>query len=846
MHRLLPLLNVRRRAGLIGVALAAAFLLAGIPASVRSQTAVEKHEHPANRLARETSPYLLLHAHNPVDWYPWGPEAFARAKAEDRPIFLSIGYSSCYWCHVMERESFTDAEIARFLNEHFVCIKVDREERPDVDQIYMAALQAFSTGGWPMSMFLLADGRPFYGETYLPPRDRDGAAGFLTVIRGISRAWKAERPEIDRAAAGLTEVVKRKLGNPAGRRKPQLTREFAAAGRAQLAEQFDPEYGGFGFSAQNARRPKFPEPVNLVFLLDQHRRDARQRGQAEGRPGGAPRTEGAAAKASGGAGEPDPFFMVAFTLDRMARGGIRDQLGGGYHRYATSRYWIVPHFEKMLYDNAQLASAYLMAFEMTRDDRWRNEAEEIFAFVARTMTAEEGGHFSALDAETASGEGAYYVWTRDDVKSVLGEGSDPDAFEQVYGMKRESNFEGDRYVLLQPRPLAEQAQKLGTTPQELERRLKPLRAKMLSAREKRSAPLRDDKVLTAWNGLMIAAHADGYRVLKNDAYRRAAEGAAEFVLTRLREPGGRLLRTYRAGQAKLPAYLEDYSFLIHGLLKLHEATGESRWLAEARSLADRMITDFSDPQEGGFFFTPSDHESLLARPKDPYDGALPGANSMAVLDLIALFRATKQNRYLEEARKTLEAFSGTLAQNPAAMPSMLVGLLEYLDARPDRITPRALGEGALAPVPTRVVSGTASLPRAQRPTPGLAVEASVTLEIKQGWHLYANPTGVEILKPTTIDLDSSQPATDLQVTYPAGQAKVLGSLGQEKVSLYEGKIEIPLRFKLASDVLPGKRELRLKLKYQACDDRVCLAPASLVIPLELEIQPASSNGATKP
>ncbi|MFO0891021.1 MAG: DUF255 domain-containing protein [Isosphaeraceae bacterium] len=829
MHRLMRDRNLPSRPCLSWILLVAAALLAPYPAETRSQEAGRKPEYPPNRLAKETSPYLLLHAHNPVDWYPWGPEAFAKARAEGRPIFLSVGYSSCYWCHVMERESFSDAEIAKFLNENFVCIKVDREERPDVDQVYMAALQAFSTGGWPMSMFLLPDGRPFYGETYLPPRDRDGAAGFLTVTKGIARAWKAERAEIEKSAGGLTEIVKRKLGNPAGRRRPPLSRQFAAAGRDQLAEQFDPEYGGFGFSPQNARRPKFPEPVNLIFLLDQHRRDAMA----------APRNGPAGAQAQ-------PLPMVVQTLDRMARGGIRDQIGGGYHRYSTSRYWIVPHFEKMLYDNAQLASAQLMAYEITRDDRWRNEAEAIFAFVARTMTSEEGGFFSALDAETAEGEGAYYVWTRDEARQVLGDGPDSEAFQQVYGLKREPNFEGNRYVLLQPRPLAEQAEKLGTTPDELERRLKPLRDRLLAARDRRPAPLRDDKILTAWNGLMIAAYADGYRILKNESYRRAAERSAEFLLAKSRDPGGRLLRTYRAGQARLAAYLEDYAFLIHGLLKLHTATGEARWLEQARVLADRMVVDFADTEEGGFFFTPGDHESLLARPKDPYDGALPGANSMAVLDLLGLHRVTSDERYLTQARKTLEAFSAVMVQNPAAMPIMLLGLQDYLDDRPDRITPKPLGEGALAPTPARVVSGTARSVSPKLPAPGQVVEALVALEVKKGWHIYANPTGVEILKPTTLELEGGPPATDLKVTYPKGQAKVLGSLGQEKVSLYEGKVEIPVRLTLAKHSKPGKLALRFRLKYQACDDKVCLAPASLTIPLELDIQAASSPGGQTP
>jgi uncharacterized protein YyaL (SSP411 family) len=815
-----------------GLPLVAAVLLAlaAVPAAAQEDAG---KPGPANRLAGETSPYLLLHAHNPVDWYPWGPEAFAKAKAENRPIFLSVGYSSCYWCHVMERESFMDAEIAKFLNEHFVCIKVDREERPDVDQVYMAALQAFSTGGWPMSMFLLPDGRPFYGETYLPPRDRQGVSGFLTVISGIARAWREERGEMEKAAAGLTEIVRRKLGSPSNGRKPRLTREMAQEGRTQLAEQFDPEYGGFGFNPQNARRPKFPEPVNLVFLLDQHLRDARNDNSVRGQGGPSPGKPGAA----------DPLSMVLFTLDRMARGGIRDQLGGGYHRYATSRYWIVPHFEKMLYDNAQLAWTHLMAYEITRDARWKDEAEATFAFIARTMTSPDGGFYSALDAETSAGEGAYYVWSRDEVKAVLGDGDDREMFSQVYGLKREPNFEGDRYVLLEPRPRAEQAESFKITPAELEARLGPTRRKMLAAREKRPGPFRDDKILTAWNGLMIAAYADGYRILKNDAYRQAAVKAADFILTRLRDPAGRLLRTFRAGQAKLPGYLEDHAFLIQGLLRLHAATGEARWLDQSRALADRMIADFADTQAGGFFFTAGDHESLLARPKDPYDGALPGANSVAVLDLLALHRATGEPRYLDHAGKTLEAFGGPLAQNPAAMPLMLVGLQEYLDARPrpDRIVPRALGEGALAAVPARVLSASARLNGNARPAPGREVEAVVSLDIKEGWHIYANPTGVEILKPTTITLEPGQPAGGFRVTYPKGQAKVLGSLGAEKVSLYEGKVEIPIRLTPAEDVRPGKLDVRLKLKYQACDDKVCLAPASLTIPIELTIGAGDSD-----
>jgi uncharacterized protein YyaL (SSP411 family) len=375
---------MRRWTGFTAIAAGLLLAASSLP---RISAGDEPKGRPANRLAKETSPYLLLHAHNPVDWYPWGPEAFAKAKKEGKPIFLSVGYSSCFWCHVMERECFEDESIARLMNEKFVCVKVDREERPDVDQVYMTAAQAFGGGGWPLSMFLTPDGRPFYGGTYFPPRERDGMPAFPTILEGVAAAWRDERAEVEKAADRLTEIVRRASAGPAAGRRVPLTRALAAEGRAQLAEQFDPEYGGFGFDPARRRRPKFPEPPNLVFLLDQDRRDRVARA-------GAPALAGR-----------DPLAMVLKTLDAMARGGIRDHLAGGYHRYSTERTWSVPHFEKMLYDNAQLASVHLLAYEQTGDERWRREAEATFAFVARSMTAPEGGFYSALDAEVGGEEG---------------------------------------------------------------------------------------------------------------------------------------------------------------------------------------------------------------------------------------------------------------------------------------------------------------------------------------------------------------------------------------------------------------------------------------------------------
>jgi uncharacterized protein YyaL (SSP411 family) len=795
----------------------ATLLIATVLAALASGPAAKadpEPKTPANRLAKETSPYLLLHAHNPVDWYPWGPEAFARAKAEKKPIFLSIGYSSCYWCHVMERECFKDPQIARLMNQKFVCIKVDREERPDIDQIYMAALQAFGNGGWPMSMFLTSDGRPFYGGTYFPPKDRNGIRGFPTILAGVADAWRDEKAQIEESADRLTELVRRSLAKSNSNRHAPLTRALAEQGREQLTEQFDPEYGGFGFNPENARRPKFPEPVNLVFLLDEHRRAVQA--------GGTKKNDRDAKATS--------LAMVLKTLDHMARGGIRDQLAGGYHRYSTSRYWIVPHFEKMLYDNAQLASAHLLAFELTADPRWRREAESTFGFIARSMTSPEGGFYSAIDAETDGDEGGYYVWTKDEVNKVLGGGPDAEAFAQVYGLKREPNFEKDRYVLLEPRSRTEQAATLKTTPAALESTVAPLRAKLLAVRERRPAPLLDDKILTAWNGLMIAAYADGFRILHEPKYRQAADKAADFLLAKLRTPDGRLLRSYRAGRGKLAAYLEDYAFLVHGLLRLHAATGDAKRLAQARELTDRMIDDFSDPKEGGFFYTADGHESLLARPKDPYDGALPSGNSVAIRNLVALAAATGEPRYLEQANKALDAFSATLAQAPGSLPLLLVALGEYLDARPAGT--RGAPSREEPPDPNAMVIARGVVDDGSTVAPGGEFAVNLSLTVKEGWHLYANPTGAENLIPTKVVLAKDQPANLSKVEYPVGVAKVLEA-GGEPVPLYEGTVKVKARVRLAADEKTVPDAIRFEIRYQACNDNSCLAPASLSVRVPL-------------
>ena len=760
-----------------------------------------KPKGPANRLAGETSPYLLLHAHNPVDWYPWGPEAFARAKAENRPIFLSVGYSSCYWCHVMERESFMSPEIAAVLNADFVAIKVDREERPDVDQVYMTAVQLFNGGGggWPMSAFLTPDGRPFFGGTYFKPDD------FKGLLKAVSDAWRDQRPAIEKDADNLAAAVRRSSAGPEklAARVP-LARELARGGREALAGQFDPEFGGFGFDAARPKRPKFPEPVNLLYLIDQHRRDL--------------------AAGVVNEGPTAPLAMARTTLDAMARGGIRDHLAGGYHRYSTVRDWSIPHFEKMLYDNAQLAEALVLMHEATGEARWKAEAEATFAFVARAMTGPDGLYSSALDAESEGVEGKSYLWTPAEVEAILGPGDDYRFFAHAYALDGEPDLEDGHYVLLMPKVVDDPA---------AEARLVPLRAKLLAARDRRPAPALDDKVLTSWNALMIAAQAEGARALKDERLKLAAGKAAEALLAAMTAPDGRLLRTARGGKAKLPAYLEDYAALAHALLRLHAATGDPARLAQARRLVDRMIADFADRKDGGFFYTAGDHESLIARVKDPFDNAVPGANSLAIRALVGLGVASGEGRYLDEAARALDAFAPSLKRRPDASPLMLLALEEYLDARP----PAGLAT-ADAPLPGApgVVTASAGKPRPAVVAPGGEFEVEVRLAIKDKYHLYANPAGSDDVIPTVIGLAPGSDATLVEVKYPPGESKILDANGPGPVALYEKQAVATARLRLPADAKAGPATIKLRVRYQACDDRSCLAPATLDVPVSVEVK----------
>lgn len=605
-----------------------------------------------NRLAKEKSPYLLQHADNPVEWYPWGKEAFERAREEDKPIFLSIGYSTCHWCHVMEEESFENPEVARLMNENFISIKVDREERPDLDNVYMTAVQAMTgTGGWPLSVFLTPEGKPFFGGTYWPPEDRWGRQGFTSVLQAVARAWREERKAIIDQGENLTEWI-RKHVDPQHRLTSPLGRETLRHAYEELSGSFDSTYGGFG------QGMKFPRSHTLSFLLRFWKRT----------------------------GEKRALVMVEKTLSEMAQRGIWDHLGGGFHRYATDPQWFLPHFEKMLYDQAILSKTYLEAYQATGRHEYEAVVRKIFDYVLRDLRSKEGAFYSAEDADSvdpqtsAKREGSFYVWEKSQIIELLGE-EEGEIFSFIYGVEREGNVREDpqgefrrKNVLSLVRQPAEAAKEFKKPVPEIERILEESKRRLFEARLKRPRPCRDDKILTDWNGLMISSLAFGSRVLEEPRYEEAARRAAGFILENLVRKDGRLLHRYREREASILGTIEDYAFLIHGLIDLYEANFEASYLAEAKRLAQEMIRLFWDEKKEGFFFTAVDAEKLIVRSKEIYDGAIPSGNSIASLSLLRLGRLTMTRDFEEKAHDLFEAFSAQIHQNPEAYPQMLVSL----------------------------------------------------------------------------------------------------------------------------------------------------------------------------
>lgn len=641
-------------------------------ALVEATTGGERRGRSPNRLINEKSPYLLQHAHNPVDWYPWGPEAFERARAEDKPIFLSIGYSTCHWCHVMESESFEDADVAALMNETFVCIKVDREERPDIDGVYMGAAVAMTgRGGWPLTIIMTPDGRPFYAATYIPKQRRFGVPGMVEILPRIAELWKNKRSELLETADRVAAALRQETAAPG----EELGSDDLIAAERQLAAAFDRERGGFGGA------PKFPTPHNLFFLLRCWFRT----------------------------GDAATLDIVEKTLDAMRRGGIYDHVGYGFHRYSTDADWLLPHFEKMLYDQAMLTIAYTEAFLATGRSEYERTAREILTYVLRDMTAPEGGFYSAEDADSEGVEGKFYLWTMTEIREVLGP-EDTELVAEALGILDEGNVKDESTgrrsgtnVVHLARPVAHTARRVGLSEHELAERLESVRETLFAARESRVHPHKDDKILTDWNGLMVAALATAARALGEPEYAAAAARSVDFILERMRDHEGRLLHRYRDGEAAIRAHADDYAFLTWGLIELYETTFEVKCLRSALELTDEFVAHFWDEENGGFYFSADDGEALLTRRKEIHDSAVPSANSVAMLNLLRLARITGSAALEARAASTGRAFVSSVRQYPAGYtqflsaidfaigPSFEVAIAGERDAEETQAMLRALG-----------------------------------------------------------------------------------------------------------------------------------------------------------
>ena len=759
------------------------------PSPHASADVAAEPEH-TNRLVHETSPYLLQHAHNPVDWYAWGPEAFEAARAANKPIFLSIGYSTCYWCHVMERESFEDEEVARILNENFIAIKLDREERPDVDDIYMTAVQLMTgSGGWPMSLFLEPEGlQPFFGGTYFPKRN------FMALLEQVSQVWQTRRDDIATDAGRLAAAVSQSLR--AAAESVPLGEGQVNAARQTLMEIYDRQDGGFGGGGPRAN--KFPMPVYLELLLAVAWDDQAVRG------------------------------AVIHTLDRMATGGMYDQIGGGFHRYSTDTKWLVPHFEKMLYDNGQLASVYAEAYARTGDAYYGEIVRETLEYVLREMSDPAGGFFSAQDAEVNAREGGNYVWVADEIREALtdaGLAGDVDFALEVYGFSAGTNFRDPHHpedgwknvVYLRGRPDA-LAEQMGMTIEAFNERLERVNEALLAVRDRRDQPGTDDKILTGWNGLMVAGMADGGRVLQEPRYVDAARRAAEWILSTMLSDDGGLLRTYRAGEAKINAFSVDYAFLIRGLLALQRATGESGYTDEAVKLAAAADERFWDEGAGGYFDTLSDQSDLFVRVKSTYDGAVPSANSVMALNLLGLYELTGDEAYLDRTIALLRGISSHVDRSPVAT-ALATAALDRIN---DRFPLRLAGQPKAAPATKDPVSVETSTQQINVSS-GAPVSFEVTLRMAKGYHINAHEPGQPNLIGLNLQLVGAE-GLSLHPEYPRGE------LFRGEIRIHGGELTVPVRVEQTG---PVDGTPSIALTYQVCTDRLCLAPTTTVLPIEI-------------
>jgi len=758
----------------------------------------------ANRLIHEKSPYLLQHAYNPVDWYPWGEEAFAKAKRENKPIFLSIGYSTCYWCHVMEKESFEDEEVAKLINEHYVAIKVDREERPDIDKQYMLATQLVTgRGGWPNSLWLTSDGQPWMAGTYFPKEQ------FMSALTQLADVWETRRSEVDQQAADLTKSITAAGSAPAPL-GVELTPKLLEYATAQLVQRFDAQHGGFGGA------PKFP-PHGSLQLLIRHYRDT---------------------------GDTKLLLPITQTLDAMWLGGMHDHIGGGFHRYSTDAQWLLPHFEKMIYDNAQLMRNYTDGYLLVQDTRYRDAVEDIFRWVQREMTSPQGAYYSAIDSGEVDREGEIYVWRQSQIEDVLGP-DDAALFATIYNIEPDGNFTeqrtGERTGENIPHlivPLESIAQLRQVDPVEFATRIARMRDQLLARRLTWPQPHQDDKVLTSWNGLMIGSLAYAGRQLDEPRYTAAAAQAADFILrTMLRD--GVLLRSYRDGEAKLPGYLDDYAYLAQGLIELHRATGEKRWLDAADQLAIALIEDFQDQENGGFFFTTAQHENLLMRSKNLGGGGnLPDANGVAAEVLLNLASLSDRPTYLSAARSTLTAMAGLMQQNPFSTEHLLIATAELLHNSTSAVTTVDQNTEDSSPDITQRAGPVTISAYASHLTvkPGETLHVAVALDIDEGWHLYGQNPDADFLETTTVRIEPS-------ALFVAGQSKSpkphrkFDTVLKQTLNTYSGRIEFRVPVIVNSDAQAGTTTLNLVVKTQACDANRCLSPETTLLRIPVQIHP---------
>ncbi|MHC5006239.1 MAG: DUF255 domain-containing protein [Planctomycetota bacterium] len=775
-----------------------AALVLGLLVATGGQEAAPGRE--ANRLIDETSPYLLQHAYNPVHWYPWGPEAFAAAREQDKPIFLSVGYSTCYWCHVMERESFEDPKVAALMNEHFICIKVDREERPDVDDIYMTGVQALAgRGGWPMSVFLEPrELKPFTGGTYFPPEARYGKPSFTQLLGSVRDQWRDDRAAVLAKAGKIGDQVTRALSLSF---QPQpLGAEQVNGAADSLMGAYDAAHGGF-----RRGNPKFPQPVQLEFLV------------------------------AVAWGDPAAQDALLHTLDRMAMGGINDQVGGGFHRYSTDQRWLVPHFEKMLYDNAQLASVYARVHELTGDAFYGEVVEETLDYVLREMTSADGAFYSAQDAEANEREGDSYVWTPAQVRRALddaGVGEQFDFAEVAYGLTAGGNFidphhraEGSKNVLYLPARPEVIAGQIGLNLDDFNERMSLVNAALLAARDGREQPITDDKVLTEWNGLMISAMVDGSRALGESRYLESARRAATFVLENMRTPDGGLYRAWRAGQARIDGFSSDYAHFVRGLLALHRGTGERVWLDEAAELARVSGRKFRDERSGVYYNTLAGQADLFVRVATTRDGVIPCANSVMLMNLLDLCELTGEASWLDEASKTLGGLSSRIRRSPRSMPLATVALHRFLGRYPDRLPGESPGPAppAAAPEPVKISLSHRTI----AVSPDAPGALRVSFRIDEGYHLNAHEPGVAGLVGLSVRVVGQ--GLELEVEYPPGEP-FRNRLFADDLLVHTGVVTLPLTVRQTGS---WQGRAALVVTYQVCTDQVCLQPVERGLPVAI-------------